>query len=78
MSAWINCAERLPELIPDEFDRESRWVLVRTAAPQSEVYVAHLRQLWEYDDTPRAPEWIARGPDGYELENVVEWTEIPA
>lgn len=76
MSAWINTAERLPEMVDDGLDLESVWVLARTAG--DEVYVAHLRQLYPLYDEPESPVWIARGPDGYELTDVIEWTEIPA
>lgn len=72
MTSWINCNDRLPEMANDGFGaRESAWVLVRTRAQR--VFVARLRQL--EDSTP---EWIMRGPDGYEMPNVVEWCEVPA
>lgn len=79
MSAWINTDERLPELVDDGYDLESAWVLARTDG--GEVYVARLRQSrdWSYIPVQLFPAaWIARGPDGYQLGNVVAWAEIPS
>lgn len=73
MSAWINTAENLPAIQNEESD----WVLVRLAT--GEVYVAQLRQsVWGPDEGDVHVQWIARGQDGYDLDNVVEWVEIPA
>ncbi|MFQ6309885.1 hypothetical protein [Lysobacter capsici] len=80
MSAWINTADRLPEIA----NEESAWVLIRHRGDvDGGAYVAQLRESvysWSAGDIEIHTCWVLRGQDCYEydLADVVAWAEIPA
>ena len=76
-TSWINTEDRLPEQVEDQFGFiVSSWVLARCR--DGSAWVATLRRYRVFEDEIEPARWIARGPDGYELRDVVAWTEIPA
>lgn len=73
---WTRCEDALPEMLPDDpgaWRLESDYVLVRCDA--GEVWVArYCTYPNEHDGI--SPAWVIRGPDGYELDDVIEWKVI--
>lgn len=75
MNAWLSVDIGLPE-IKDEplvgLDSQSREVLVLTKNKQ--IWIAYLYQ-W---DEEYPAQWKIKGRDGYDLDNVTHWQELPA
>ncbi|MDQ3039183.1 MAG: hypothetical protein M3Q51_03485 [Pseudomonadota bacterium] len=78
MSAWTPCAEALPPMLPtDPWDwrAQSAWVLAKTE--RGEAFVARYWATTEEEDEPQTG-WQQRGRDGYDMDDVASWCEVPA